>query len=267
MDTVAVVGLEPELHGRRRGHRLHQPHQRAASAAAGSPAPRRRIGVGEADAGGELLRLRRVVLQDFSVRRTQPMSTDIAPSTRSIPAMNSVEPPPMSTTRKGPLAGSSSPVAPRNEGAPPRRRSAAGDGCRSAPPRRRRTRHGWQRRGKPTWLRTARLDPMAIRRRDTPAGGRGPIRPPRAPGPARADALTQSVMVPRRSRSRGRRRRPAPARGSSSCRGRPTAITFMNQARYRRTPLPGTARGRSSTQRPTGSSPPARCQAKCAAGS
>src|SRR4029079_9248851 len=37
---------------------------------------------------------------NFSVRRTQPMSTESTPSGSAVPNANSVEPPPMSTTRK-----------------------------------------------------------------------------------------------------------------------------------------------------------------------
>ena len=50
-----------------------------------------------------------------SVRRTHPMSIERDASTSVVPTMNSVEPPPMSTTRNGPSAGSSSAVAPRND--------------------------------------------------------------------------------------------------------------------------------------------------------
>ena len=47
-----------------------------------------------------------------SVRRTHPMSHDRAPSASVVPTTNSVEPPPMSTTRNGPSLGSRSAVAP-----------------------------------------------------------------------------------------------------------------------------------------------------------
>ena len=52
--------------------------------------------------------------------RTQPMSRLIAPLIRfcprcRLPITNSVEPPPMSTTRNGPVAGSSSPTAPAKD--------------------------------------------------------------------------------------------------------------------------------------------------------
>ena len=48
------------------------------------------------------------------MKRTHPMSTDIDPSATE----NSVEPPPMSTTTNGPRAGSSPVVAPRNVSRP-----------------------------------------------------------------------------------------------------------------------------------------------------
>ena len=77
-----------------------------------------------------------------SVRRTLPMSTDSFPSGASVPTTNSVEPPPMSTTRYG--AGTS--FAPRvpwwhreTRARPPRRPRAARARRPGSPPRARRS--------------------------------------------------------------------------------------------------------------------------------
>jgi hypothetical protein len=48
------------------------------------------------------------------VRRTHPTSSERTASSALVPTVSSVDPPPMSTTRKGPSPASSSAVAPVN---------------------------------------------------------------------------------------------------------------------------------------------------------
>ena len=74
--------------------------------------PARRLG----DGVGQLLGRGRVVLQVLlGQAHAADVDRDAPPRTRSVPTTNSVEPPPMSTTRNGPSRGSSSAVAPRND--------------------------------------------------------------------------------------------------------------------------------------------------------
>ena len=66
MDAVAVVGLEPDLHRRHRGDRAGQTHQRAGTRDRRDLAHHVvEVGVAEADAGRELLGLRRIVLDEL----------------------------------------------------------------------------------------------------------------------------------------------------------------------------------------------------------
>ena len=144
-----------------------------------------------------------------------------------MPTTSSVEPPPMSTTRNGPSAGSRSATAPRKESSASSRPvtiSAAGRGSvRPAV----RTRPGWRRLGSRRW------PPSVPRSRRTPAGSRCSRPTPPRRGPAHRATSGRSGPHLRRASppaARGARRPwstpppnwsgPRPAAASSSSRSR-----------------------------------------------
>ena len=103
VDALALGRVDAELDRGHRPHRARGPDQRLRVARRRAPRGRRRRG-GRARPtrpGSAPRRVGGSECRYCSVSRTQPMSTEISPSGSSVPTMNSVEPPPTSTTRYG----------------------------------------------------------------------------------------------------------------------------------------------------------------------
>ena len=158
VDGVAVVGGEPDLDRGDRGDRAGQADERAGLGAAGDLADHVvEVGVGEADAGGQLLGQRRVVVEELL---GQPHAADVDRhhALDVVGAEDELGRARRRCRRRGTGRGRGRGRRWRRgtTGAPRRRPTAARAARRRRPRPRRRTRRGWRRRGRRTWPRPAR---------------------------------------------------------------------------------------------------------------
>ena len=200
----------------------------------------------------------RVVLQELSrsgARSRRRRETRRAGSRSAVPTANSVEPPPMSTTRNGPRAGRGRRSPRRTRAGPPRRPTAA----RARP---RRSRLGRRRRS------SSRL--AASRAADVAVDAHARSTPWRSSTLAVLAQHRHGALDGLGSERAGRvDARAEPGDAHQPLDGARLAVAGDEQARRVRADVDGARRGRlmaptrrcSATHRPTGSSPPARYQA------
>ena len=200
--------------------------------------------------------------RNCSVSRTQPMSIDISPSGASVPTMNSVEPPPTSNDEVRPGLGrarrsrpgtSSARLFLAGEQLGSDAEHAASAGVEEVVAVRRVTRRAGRRRAHALRRRARSISSRYSRSTATVrsiASGCSRAR--------RVDTLTEArdPRVALDGSERARRRRP-----STSATSRRVELVPMSMAATRIVGSVASTGEAAATHRPTGSSPPARCQA------
>ena len=262
MDAVAVVGGQPDLDRGHGGDGAGQAHQRAGLGHGRDLAHDvLEVGVGEADAGGQLLGLGRVVVEELlgephaaDVDRDHALDLVGADDELGRPAAD------VDDEERARARGRGRRWRRGTTAAPPRRRSAARAARRPhpRPPSKNSSRLAASRAAEVAASRT-RSTPWRRAPRGSRAGRRASARRarrpagrwPPPPGPRRVIVLRRSTMSSL----------PSPAGRATEHAGRVRADVDRGDGRHGPEPSATGPSSRSWTQRPTGSSPPARNQA------